>query len=113
MGADVLLDGGLTIETTAGFAISLVEHGVDMIDVSGGMSAYGIVDENPGYFRRHGREIKHRVDVQVLVTGGIKTPELAEEILQTGDADMIGIGRPLLADPAWAAKALRALDTGQ
>jgi 2,4-dienoyl-CoA reductase-like NADH-dependent reductase (Old Yellow Enzyme family) len=53
--------------------------------------------------------IKELVSVPVMVTGGVKTPEFAEEILASGDADIIGIGRGLLKNPAWASEALKAL----
>jgi 2,4-dienoyl-CoA reductase-like NADH-dependent reductase (Old Yellow Enzyme family) len=40
----------------------------------------------------------------VVATGKINTPELAEDVLQTGDADLIGMARPMLADPDWPRK---------
>ena len=45
------------------------------------------------------------VSVPVIATGGISEPELAEEILQDGKANMVALGRALLADPAWSRKA--------
>ncbi len=109
LGTDDFLPGGLTIETTAPFSAQLEEKGVDLIDISGGFGNYAIVDEKPGYFRNHGRAIKKLVSIPVMVTGGIKTPEFAEEILQSGDADIIGIGRKLLKNSKWASEALKAL----
>jgi len=109
LGVDDLLPGGLTVETTGRFAVLLEEEGVDLIDVSGGMSAFMIVDKKPGFFRIHSRAIKDLVTVPVMVTGGVKTPEFAEEILGSGDADMIGVGRALLANPEWAREALEKL----
>lgn len=109
LGVDDLLPGGLTAETTSRFSVELEEAGIDLIDISGGIKGYSIVDEKPGYFRAHGRAIKELVSVPVMVTGGIKAPEFAEEILSSGDADIIGIGRALLKNPAWAGEALEAL----
>jgi len=48
---------------------------------------------------------KKEVAIPVIAVGGILTPEIAEGILQSGEADFIALGRPLLADPAWANKA--------
>jgi 2,4-dienoyl-CoA reductase-like NADH-dependent reductase (Old Yellow Enzyme family) len=110
LGADDLLPGGLTIEATSRFSFWLEETGVDLIDVSGGMSGVGIVDEKPGFFRTHSRAIKDRVSIPVMVTGGVKTPEFAEEILGSGDADIVGVGRALLANPRWAREALERLE---
>ena len=53
--------------------------------------------------------IKDRVSIPVLVTGGVKTAEVAEDILESGDADIVGIGRSLLANPRWAREALDSL----
>jgi NADPH2 dehydrogenase len=106
LGADDLLPGGLTIDTTSRFAVWLEEAGVDFIDVSGGMAMFFIVDKKPGFFRTHSRAIKERVSVPVMVTGGVKTAEYAEDILQSGDADAIGVGRALLANPKWAREAI-------
>ncbi|MBK8205986.1 MAG: NADH:flavin oxidoreductase [Planctomycetes bacterium] len=47
---------------------------------------------------------KQGVATPVVATGKINTPELAEEILAAGDADLIGMARPLLADPDWPRK---------
>ena len=109
LGVDDLMDGGLTIEATRGFAVSLEEHGIDLIDVSGGMSAFLIVDKKPGYFRMHSHTIKALVKTPVMVTGGIDTPESAEETLRKQDADVIGVGRALLSNPRWATEALQKL----
>lgn len=42
----------------------------------------------------------------MITAGKIPMPDFAEEILQEGKADLIGLGRPLLCDPDWAAKAM-------
>ena len=44
------------------------------------------------------------IKVPIILDGGFTTPELAEEVLENGYADFIGIGRPALADPAWIKK---------
>ena len=40
----------------------------------------------------------------VIVTGRFRMPDIAEEALTAGQADLIGVGRALLADPEWATK---------
>ncbi len=49
--------------------------------------------------------IKKEVGLPVIACGSITTPELAEQILEAGKADFIGLGRPLFADPHWPKKA--------
>jgi len=45
--------------------------------------------------------LSHGLEIPVVATGKIRTPELAESILQTGRADLVGMARQLLAAPAW------------
>ncbi|MEE8106979.1 MAG: NADH:flavin oxidoreductase [Planctomycetota bacterium] len=52
--------------------------------------------------RRH--LVDRGLDVPVVATGKIRTPELAESVLQNGTADLVGIARQLLADPDWPKK---------
>ena len=52
------------------------------------------------------RQTRRRVSVPVIGVGGIKTPAEAEKALEESLADMIAVGRALLADPAWAAKTI-------
>ncbi|MCB1676919.1 MAG: hypothetical protein KDI01_11545 [Halioglobus sp.] len=49
--------------------------------------------------------IKQVVDVPVMVVGRIHTPELAEQILASGQAELVALARPFLADPEWPDKA--------
>jgi 2,4-dienoyl-CoA reductase-like NADH-dependent reductase (Old Yellow Enzyme family) len=50
--------------------------------------------------------LRSAVDPPVIASGRIHTPELAEELLSSGGADLVSLARPLIADPGWAAKAL-------
>jgi len=49
--------------------------------------------------------MKREVAIPLITTNRINTPEVAEQLLAAGEADMVSMARPLLADPAWAAKA--------
>ena len=51
------------------------------------------------------RRLKGEVSIPLITTNRINMPEVAEKVLADGDADMISMARPLLADPAWVAKA--------
>jgi 2,4-dienoyl-CoA reductase (NADPH2) len=51
------------------------------------------------------RKLKGEVGIPLITTNRINMPEVAERILADGDADMVSMARPLLADPAWADKA--------
>lgn len=58
-----------------------------------------------GAFARVSRMVKGAVSIPVVAANRINTPEIAERILAEGDADMVSLARPLLADPAFVRKA--------
>ena len=105
--------GGRDIKGTLEMVPRLVEAGVDAFHVSGGVidrlttgiiagSSYG-----PGFNVPEAAAIKKIANVPVMVVGRIHDPELAEKILQAGQADLIVMGRPLLGDPDLPNKAAR------
>ncbi len=105
--ADEFTTGGVTIEDSKQFAIALEQAGVAVIDVSAGAtSAY----TSPGPSKEMGTyaelagEIKQVVNIPVIAVGRINTSEVAEKILREGKADLIAIGRQLIADPDWPRK---------
>lgn len=108
-GASDRLPDGLTVEDGRFAAPRLVEAGVDVLDISGGLCGSRPAGAPPGYFVPLAEAIKPVVSVPVLVTGGITEPELADRIIREGKADLVGIGRALLADPRWPEKAREAL----
>jgi 2,4-dienoyl-CoA reductase-like NADH-dependent reductase (Old Yellow Enzyme family) len=76
-----------------------------MIDVSGGQSGSDDPGRGPGYFVGYAEAVKDVVDVPVMVAGGITEPQMADVIIRSGRADIVGIGRAMLDDPDWTRKA--------
>jgi len=112
MSADEKVEGGLTIDDMVRFSEKLEEAGIDLIDVSAGIYESVIWIAQPMAFPRGclvdlGWAIKKKVNVPVSIVGRINSPEFAEEILVSGKADFIAIGRALHADPYWPLKAQR------
>ncbi|MDI6754580.1 MAG: FAD-dependent oxidoreductase [Thermodesulfobacteriota bacterium] len=96
--------GGLTKEETPLIAKLAEEAGVDAIDVSAGnyQTAEWIVPPMTlpqGCNIPAAEAIKQKVKIPVVVSGRINEPELAEQILQNGKADIVAIARGLVADP--------------
>ncbi|MDE8692138.1 tRNA-dihydrouridine synthase, partial [Faecalibacterium sp. DFI.5.82] len=56
-----------------------------------------------GFFVRIAGDIKKAVNVPVSAVGRIVDAEMAERVIESGMADMVAVGRPLLADPDWGA----------
>ena len=103
--------GGMTIEDTIYYAKRLEELGCAAIDVSGGDHHQMIHQVTPMQIPRGhnvwaAEAIEKEVNIPVFATGSITQPAYAEEILASGKADFISMGRPLLADPYWAKKAM-------
>jgi NADPH2 dehydrogenase len=103
-------DGGLTIEDSVEIARALKSRGVDMIDCSsGGMLTEKPPRLGPGYQIPLAEAIKLQAGISSMAVGSISTPELAEEILLNGRADMVALGRELLHNPNWALDAAHVL----
>lgn len=97
------MEGGSTIEDSVYASRVFEEAGIDLIDLSGGMCRFTRPGhEEAGYFKDMSAAVKAAVNVPVILTGGVKTAEEAEQLLAEGAADLIGVGRELLKNPKWA-----------
>lgn len=102
LGGSDYREGGSTLEDAAKAAVLLEQAGIDLLDLSGGLGMFIRPGHNePGWFQDMSRLVKQRVHVPVILTGGVRTPAQAEQLLQQNVADLIGVGRALLQDPQW------------
>lgn len=105
---DELVDGGNTLEDMLEL-LSYFQDEADVIDVSAGVNGslqYQIDScQLPDGWRSYmSKEVKERFQKPTITTGNIRSPKVAQEILEKGEADFIGIGRGLIADPNWVNK---------
>ncbi|MFC1886172.1 tRNA-dihydrouridine synthase [Thermodesulfobacteriota bacterium] len=90
------------------YAKALEKAGVDCLNVS--LSGVGRKQITPtkrqrmGTFAHFAEAIKKNVNIPVIAVGRINSPKVAEKIIETGQADMVAIGRQLIADPFWPQK---------
>ena len=106
--------GGITLADSTAYAVELEKAGVDCFDVSVGIKSgtpyWKHTSPGPkmpmGTFASQAQAIKGKVGVPVIAVGRIHTPEVAEDILSKGQADLIGIGRQLITDPLWPKKVM-------
>jgi 2,4-dienoyl-CoA reductase (NADPH2) len=109
--ADEWLPGGLTLHESMPAAQALAVEGLDYLSVMGGTYESFFLPEKiqaekqPGYMSDLAAAVKKVVDIPVIAAGRIQSPGLAEELLNQGKADMIGLARVLVADPEWPSKA--------
>ncbi len=105
-----LVEDGQTWEETAELALHLQAAGVTVFNTGIGWHEARvptIITQVPrGAWRSHTARLKQLVDVPVCASNRINTPELAEDILAAGEADLVSMARPLLADPQFVAKAM-------
>ena len=103
-------DGGWIIEDSVKLANLLKAAGVDLIDCSSGGNVAGArIPTEPGYQVAFAEAIRRGADIPTAAVGLITKPEHAEEIVQTGQADVVLLARALLREPYWALHAARAL----
>jgi 2,4-dienoyl-CoA reductase-like NADH-dependent reductase (Old Yellow Enzyme family) len=103
-------EGGWDIEQSVELAKRLKAHGVDLIDVSsGGMVPHARIPVAKGYQVPFARRIREDADIRTGAVGMITEAQHADEIITSGDANMVFIARELLREPYWALKAQHAL----
>ncbi len=103
---------GFNITNGIDLAEKLVDKGIDIIDVSGGMCGSRPSDldgEVQGYFIPEAERIKDKLSTPVIGVGGIKDPIFANKLVKDGKVDMVAVGRAILRDPKWASKAVSQL----
>ena len=103
--------GGVDEADAVQFAQWLVEDGVDMFHVAQANHTGNMADTIPpmgvqpyGFFVKIAGDIKKAVNVPVSAVGRIVDAEMAARVIESGMADMVAMGRPLLADPDWGTK---------
>jgi 2,4-dienoyl-CoA reductase-like NADH-dependent reductase (Old Yellow Enzyme family)/thioredoxin reductase len=112
LSADEYVDGGLKIDASKEIAKALERNGADALHVSACVAASGYLNHPPyyaeeGVFVHLAQGIKSVVGIPVITVGRIRTPELANRILEEKKADLVSMGRALIADPEVPAKTLQ------
>ena len=108
--------GGFTHADSVQVAFMLEAEGVDFIEISGGNfeepTAYQHTSKSASsqareaYFLDYAAAIKDALDIPLMVTGGFRSASVMNDAIQNGKTDLIGMGRPFIADPKFAAKLL-------
>ncbi|MGC8810875.1 MAG: FAD-dependent oxidoreductase [bacterium] len=107
---DEFIKGGFDLSQSVRVAKMLAANGANFLEISAGTHETGYMITAPPYYPMGflsplSAAIKKEVSIPVGIVGRIHTPEVAEQILQEGKADLIAVGRGLVADPEWPKKA--------
>jgi len=104
------VEGGWSLEESIVLAKTLKEHGCDFIDVSsGGLSMQQQIPIGPGYQLKLADAIKRESGLPTIAVGLITEAIQAEQVLVSGQADMVAIARAALFNPRWGWHAAAAL----
>lgn len=106
------MEGGITLEEAAQ-TIAIMQQEADIVQCSVGMIHNEFTEGNtfPMQYMQRGcnvpfaEEIRKHVHIPIETIGGINEPEMAEEIIASGKADLVAMARSIIADPDWANKA--------
>lgn len=106
-----LVEGGSTEEETIALAQDLEAAGVDLLNTGIGWHESRVPTIATlvprAAFAAAARRLREQVAIPVVASNRINTPEVAERLLAAGDADLVSMARPFLADPELLAKAAR------
>jgi len=101
-------EGGLSLEESLEAAQLLAASGLDAIELSGGLLTGGkLSPSRPGidavdkeaYFKEEARAFKQALDIPLILVGGIRSLEVAEQLVTEGTADYISMSRPFIWEP--------------
>jgi anthraniloyl-CoA monooxygenase len=103
--------GGITGEDAVEIARAFKDAGADLIDVSTGQTS---PDAKPVYGRMfqtpYADRIRNEIGIATMAVGNVTEPDQVNAILAAGRADLVALGRPHLADPAWTLHAAAQLN---
>lgn len=106
-------EGGLTLADSLEAARWLANAGVTAIEISGGLLTGGKLSpsrmginkpEKEAYFREEARAFRQAVDLPLILVGGMRSLEVAQDVLDQGLADFISLSRPLIREPGLVAR---------
>ncbi|MBW2092386.1 MAG: FAD-dependent oxidoreductase, partial [Deltaproteobacteria bacterium] len=109
VGGNDFMPGSNTNAEAAQFAAALEKTGIDCINVTGGWHETRIpqitMDVPRGGYAYLAQGISEKVGIPVMACNRINHPDVAEQILREGRADLVGVARGMIADPQWVNKA--------
>ncbi len=101
-------EGGLNVADSIAAAGQMVAAGLDAIELSGGLLTGGKLspsrpninkEKKEAYFKDAAQAFKKELDVPLILVGGIRSPDVAERLLDAGTADYVSMSRPLIREP--------------
>lgn len=107
--------GGFTEAESLDVAVALADAGIDLLEISGGNYAEPAMEgvhhngrsaTGEAYFADYARKVRERVDVPLMLTGGLRTRATMQRLVADGAIDVVGIARPMAFVPDYPARIL-------
>jgi 2,4-dienoyl-CoA reductase-like NADH-dependent reductase (Old Yellow Enzyme family) len=108
MNSQDYLEGGLSLEDSLEASVMLQNEGIDALELSGGTGASGKLrpvrmdidsEEDEAYFKDAAKRFKERLQIPLILVGGIRSFHVAERIIKEETADYIAMSRPFIREP--------------
>lgn len=102
------IENGLQLDESLQAARILSDAGVDAIEISGGVVRTGKLEPSrtginsigkEAYFRSEARHFRREISIPLILVGGIRSYELAEQLIENGEVDYISMCRPFIMEP--------------
>jgi len=109
MNSEDLLEGGFSVDNMVKVSLMLEKAGIDAIEMSGGTiqalyqgnadGSFSKTVKEEVYWRDAAKRFKEKVNVPLMLVGGIRSYEVAEQLVEDGIADYISMSRPFIREP--------------
>jgi 2,4-dienoyl-CoA reductase-like NADH-dependent reductase (Old Yellow Enzyme family) len=104
------VEGGWNCDESVELCRGLKTLGVDLVDVStAGLVPWAPIPVGAGFQTEFAARIRHEADIPTAAVGLITSPQQADHIVRSGQADMVLLGREMLREPYWPLHAAQAL----
>ncbi len=114
LGVEDCFNGGLNLQEGLAAAEMLARDGLDAIEISSGLRGRGYKHtefrtginrpDREGYFMEWCREVKSRVNIPVIMVGGLRSFDVVSDVVRDGTADLVSLSRPLIREPNLVAR---------
>ena len=98
-------DHGLAVDDAIAFGLALQERGCDFFDISGGGNSMMRPSVGPAYQAPYAAAVRQATGVPTMAVGMIRDPAIAEDLVSTGQCDMVALARGFLYEPRWTWRA--------
>jgi len=104
------MEGGWSADETVALCRELKDLGIDLADIStGGLVPTARIPAGPGFQSEFAARVRHEAGLPSAAVGLITSPEQADHVVRSGQADLVLIGREILRNPYWPLQAAQAL----